>query len=68
MFRRVISEDWSSLTAMISFAVTFLVFAVGVTWAFFLKRPQLDQRSRLPLESDANASDTNPTLARHNHE
>ncbi len=68
MFRRVVSEDWGATAAMVSFAATFLVFAIGVSWAFLLKRPKADQTSRLPLESDANAEDATSPLSCHNHE
>lgn len=63
MFRRVTPEEWSQITAMLGFALTFLVFLTALIKAWRMTRHNADHLAALPLEPDTaiqhpNASST----------
>lgn len=53
MFKRIILEDWQHYVPLVSFTVTFGIFAYAVVRAIFLKKEKVERLSRLPLEDSA---------------
>jgi hypothetical protein len=50
MFKRVIYEDWASIVPIISFILTFGVFAIATLRALCLPKHRCDDLAGLPLE------------------
>ena len=50
MFRRVSIEDWQRVLSLIGFALTFGVFFGAMIRALFIKKPEANRLSGLPLD------------------
>ncbi len=61
MFRRVTPEDWSQITAIVGFSITFIVFSVALYRSWRISRRSADRSAHLPLETDS-------PLNHHTHE
>lgn len=61
MFRRVTPEEWSQITAILGFALTFLVFLAALIKAWRMTRDTAGHLASLPLEPDALEPQPAPT-------
>lgn len=50
MFQRVIYSDWAAVAAVISFVLTFAVFATASVRALRTPKPRREELARLPLD------------------
>ena len=50
MFKRVIYDDWATIVPIISFVLTFAVFAVATVRALRTPKPEREELARLPLD------------------
>ncbi len=50
MFHRVTTEEWEQLTPIISFALTFAVFAAALLRALLSRKDYCQQLAALPLD------------------
>ena len=53
MFKRIIYEQWTSIVPIISFCLTFAVFAVMSIRALRLKRDAVRHMAAMPLQDEA---------------
>ncbi len=53
MFNRISYEAWTVVFPIVSFIVSFAIFALAVTWALGLKKSKVTQLARIPMEDEA---------------
>jgi hypothetical protein len=51
MFKRVIYEDWATIVPLISFTLTFAVFAFSTIRALCISKSKREKLAQIPLES-----------------
>ena len=59
MFKRIILEDWNQIGGLISFFLTFGIFASIMFRAWKMKPKEASHMASLALEEDANNNDSN---------
>jgi len=52
MFSRIHYDNWQTVIPLIAFILTFTVFIYFSIRALFMRRPQIESMSNLPLEND----------------
>ena len=60
MFKRIVLEDWQHYVPLVSFTVSFGIFAYAVVRALLLKKEKVERLSQLPLEDSPQPS-SDPT-------
>lgn len=53
MFKRIVYEDWVHIVPIISFVVTFGVFAMTTVRALLIPKNRRDHLANLPLQDEA---------------
>jgi len=59
MFRQLIPETWNGIIPILSFALTFGIFAYFTVRAFIMKRSEADRLANLPLDTDTETQSIN---------
>jgi hypothetical protein len=51
MFKRVIYQEWANIVPIISFVLTFAVFAIATVRALRTPKDRREELARMPLDS-----------------
>lgn len=55
MFKYLTHADWTELTSIIAFGLTFMVFAVMGLRAFVMRKNEVEHMASLPLDDEPQA-------------